>query len=90
MDSGLYGTLVEKELLIPHKEMDSSLLKPEVVDFISYPYEWSFSMLKDAALTTLKIQRLALDYNMVLKDASAYNIQFYNGKPILIDMVNLY
>ena len=67
----------------PHK-----ILQPDIVPFISYPYEWCFSQLKDAALATLKIQKQALDYNMFLKDASAYNIQFFQGKPILIDTLS--
>ncbi len=41
-------------------------------------------MLKDAALLTLKIQKLAIEHDMNLKDASAYNIQFKNGKPVFI------
>lgn len=88
MDSGLYKELVSKKLLIPHVEVRRGLLKPEVVGFISYPYEWSFSMLKDAALTTLEIQRTALGYGMVLKDASSYNIQFHNGRSTLIDTLS--
>jgi hypothetical protein len=59
-----------------------------LVDFISYPYEWCFSQLKDAALTTLRVQKVAMNYGMTLKDASAYNIQFHNGKPILIDTLS--
>jgi len=98
MSSGLYQALVKKGWLISHEEMidvdpaqkDISFLviKPEKVDFISYPYEWSFSQLKDAALLTLKIQKLALDKGMTLKDASAYNIQFHKGKPVLIDTLS--
>ena len=72
--SGLYDALVESGLLIPHEETDTSLavsdgayrvLRPEAVPFISYPYEWSFSQLKDAALTTLRIQKKALDFAVV-------------------------
>src|SRR6185295_6004678 len=51
-------------------------------------YEWSFSQLKDAALTTLSIQKRALKLGMSLKDASAYNIQFVRGKAILIDTLS--
>jgi ribosomal protein L11 methylase PrmA len=65
------------------------ILRPEPIPFISYPYEWSFGQLKDAALVTLSIQRRALKLGMTLKDASAYNIQFYKGKPILIDTLSL-
>ena len=64
------------------------ILQPEIVPFISYPYEWCFSQLKDAALALIKIQKQALDCNMSMKDASAYNIQFFKGKPILIDTLS--
>lgn len=89
--SGLYDKLVEKKLLIPHVEVNSSplILKPERIPFISYPHEWSFSQLKEAALVTLEIQTIANEYNMHLKDASAYNIQFLCGKAILIDTLSL-
>jgi hypothetical protein len=98
IQSGLYDKLVENELLIPHKEVQIpniettinyyKILEPEVIPFISYPYEWSFSQLKDAALVTLQIQKMALEHGMCLKDASAYNIQFRHGKPILIDILS--
>jgi hypothetical protein len=64
------------------------VLRPERVPFISYPYEWSFGQMKDAALATLSIQKRALKLGMSLKDASAYNIQFYNGRPVLIDTLS--
>ncbi|OQA03834.1 MAG: hypothetical protein BWY68_00622 [bacterium ADurb.Bin400] len=94
--SGLHHKLVSEKLLIPVEETNENLgmasaykvLKPEVIPFISYPYEWSFSQLKDAALLTLKIQKIALSYGMSLKDASAYNVQFHNGKPIFIDTLS--
>ncbi len=64
------------------------ILQPERVPFISYPYEWSFGQLKDAALATLSIQKRALKTGMSLKDASAYNIQYLRGRPILIDSLS--
>ncbi len=97
MSSGLYEKLVSKNFLIPHQEVDQApadpalaykILQPERINFISYPYEWSFSQLKDAALATLSIQKRALKYGMTLKDASAYNIQFRKGKPVLIDTLS--
>ena len=97
MGSKLYAKLVDAGLLISHEEVDIApedptlaykVIKPEPVQFISYPYEWSFSQLQDAALTTLAIQKHALESGMVLKDASAYNIQFHNGKPTLIDTLS--
>ncbi|MDX2473497.1 MAG: class I SAM-dependent methyltransferase [Candidatus Krumholzibacteria bacterium] len=96
-ESALYEALVAKDLLIPHTEAPLELapapgavkvLAPELVPFISYPYEWSFTQLKDAALATLRIQRLALQHGLSLKDASAYNIQFHKGRPVMIDSLS--
>jgi len=64
------------------------VIQPERVPFISYPYEWSFGQLKDAALATLSIQKRALKAGMSLKDASAYNIQYVRGRPVLIDSLS--
>ncbi|HWJ25717.1 MAG TPA: hypothetical protein VNS32_04190, partial [Flavisolibacter sp.] len=58
------------------------------VSFISYPYEWCFQQLKEAALLTLQIQLTALEHNMTLKDASAFNVQFHEGKPVFIDTLS--
>ena len=97
LDSGLYDQLVKNKLLIPHQEASLDLacsaeahkiLEPELVPFISYPYEWCFSQVKDAALATLRIQSLALKKGLSLKDASAYNIQFHRGGPLLIDSLS--
>jgi hypothetical protein len=97
MASGLYGELTRAGLLVPHEEVDdiepvddraALVIKPLQLDFVSYPYEWSFSQLKDAALTTLEIQERALRSGMSLKDASAYNIQFVDGRPTLIDSLS--
>ena len=98
MKSGLYEELVEKHLLVPHQEVDLApevpdtaykIIRPRDISFISYPYEWSFSQLKQAAIVTLEIERAALGYGLTLKDASAYNIQFLDGKPVLIDTLSL-
>lgn len=96
MSSGLYKKLVELNLLVSHKEIDNldvdfdyyKIIMPEYIPFISYPYEWSFNQLKDAALTTLKIQKISMKYDVTLKDASGYNIQFLRGKPVLIDSLS--
>jgi hypothetical protein len=97
MSSGLYQALVDDNLLIPHEEVSIEppvpelvykIIKPEPIPFISYPYEWCFSQLRDAALTTLKIQRKALEFGMILRDSSAYNIQFKNGRPVFIDTLS--
>jgi hypothetical protein len=91
--SGLYLKLAKSKLLIPHQIVKTKkgfykTIKPVQIPFISYPYEWCFSQLKDAAITTLNIQKIALEFDMILKDASAYNIQFFEGKPTLIDTLS--
>lgn len=97
MGSGLYDDLVKRRLLISHEEASIKIttdveaykiLQPHQLPFISYPYEWSFSQLKDAALATLSIQRRAIKHEMTLKDASAYNIQFVDGKLLFIDTLS--
>jgi hypothetical protein len=96
MSSGLYEALTQEGLLIRHQEVKGSekfgetlkILRPTQIPFISYPYEWTFSQLKDAALATLEIQRQAMKYKMSLKDATPYNIQFVEGKPCLIDTLS--
>lgn len=95
---GLYKSLVKQNLLVPHKEISDvdppepenayKILEPEQIPFISYPYEWCFSQLKDSALLTLNIHKTALENGMILKDASAYNIQFLNGLPVFIDTLS--
>ncbi|MBM3129101.1 MAG: class I SAM-dependent methyltransferase [Chloroflexi bacterium] len=98
MHSGLYDALVKEGLLIPHSEESIRyaitedayrIIQPVEIPFISYPYEWCFGQLKHAALLLLAVQKRALSLGMSLKDASAYNIQFTNGKPILIDSLSL-
>jgi cyclopropane fatty-acyl-phospholipid synthase-like methyltransferase len=94
-NSGLFQFLIDQHHLIPHqlvkrseKSQTETLFEVEKLPFISYPYEWTFSQLKDAALLTLNIQKTALSYGMTLKDASAYNIQFLNHRPVFIDLLS--
>ncbi len=97
IESGLYQTLIDQRLLVPHQEVPLAdfpdqgflkVLKPDCLPFISYPYEWCFSQLQQAALLTLKIQRLALAHGMTLKDSSAYNVQFVGSDAIFIDTLS--
>jgi len=96
MGSGLYSELVSAGLMVPHEEVPCTIaddrayktLLPREVPFISYPYEWCFSQLKDAALLTLEIQKRALAHGMTLKDASAFNVQFIDGRPVFIDTLS--
>lgn len=97
MGSGLYDLLVKKRLLLPHTETEEIIfnkeqwyktLQPEQLRFITYPYEWCFGQLKDAALLTLSIMKLSVGKGMILKDATPYNIQFADGRPVFIDTLS--
>jgi hypothetical protein len=96
-ESGLYENLVNDGLLVAHREIEADapepslaykILQPEPIYTISYPYEWCFSQLRDAASLSLRIQKRALKRGLSLKDCSAYNIQFHEGHPILIDSLS--
>ena len=96
--SGLLDTLQAKGLLVPHETapLDAALrpklahavIRPEQLDFVSYPYEWSFGQLRDAALLTLEAQTVAAEAGFTLRDATAYNVQFQRGRPLLIDTLS--
>ena len=97
----LLDELVEKNFLVKTEEIkteDVSKLKPEdksiiikheKINFISYPYEWTFNELKDAAIFHLDLQLFLLEKGAKLIDASAYNIQFKKLKPIFIDVLSI-
>lgn len=98
MDSGLYEALIDQNLIIPHEEIEGmespqpdscyKIIKPERVQFVAYPYEWCFLQLRSAALITLRLTRVALDHGMILKDASAYNLAFHQGRWRLLDTLS--
>lgn len=92
--SMLVGTKwADPAAITPHERelfpQASAFLEHERLGFISYPYEWSTSMLADAALLTLDLQMSLLQQGCSLKDASAYNIQFRPGKPLFIDVSSI-
>jgi ribosomal protein L11 methylase PrmA len=86
--SSLIDELIAERMLVPHVVVDDRTIKPERIPLISYPAEWSFSQYKDAALLTLRIATKALEKGFILKDATAYNIQFSQGAPIFIDTLS--
>src|SRR5215213_8251886 len=97
MQSGLYEKLVASNRLIPHEEINENItgsdnwyktLLPEQLHYISYPYEWCFDQLKDAALLVLDILKESLAHGFILKDATPFNVQFHNGKPVWIDTLS--
>ncbi|MCM2258703.1 MAG: methyltransferase [Vicinamibacteria bacterium] len=96
-DSGLVERLVRQGLLVdswrvadPVPAGDwAAMLEARRVPFVSYPYEWSFSMLQDAAALTLQLCRMLLAEGAILRDASAYNVLFDGAAPVFVDLGSL-
>ena len=97
--SGLIDELHSRGKVIGEQIVDAALLGEHAADahyvlehprlpFVSYPYEWSFSALKAAALLHLDIQQAALKKGVTMTDATAYNIQFIGPRPVFIDSLS--
>lgn len=90
------GRLVASELLAPaqvplpeeEKSRWAGFIEHPRIPVISYPYEWTFGMLKVAALLQLELVEAAIVEDMTLKDATPYNIQFAHGRPVFIDIAS--
>lgn len=67
----------------------AAFLEHDRIEPITYPYEWSTSMLADAGRLTLRLQGELLKLGLALKDATAYNIQFVRGQPVFIDLTSI-
>ncbi len=99
-ESGFLEHAIAAGRVIAGREVDPALLGGEEagasfviehprLEFISYPYEWSFFGLKEAALLTLDLHLQALDHGLTMSDASAYNVQFVGPRPLFIDQLSL-
>jgi hypothetical protein len=91
LNSGLINELIGNKLFpqttITDLQLEGySLVLEHELLFFSNPYEWTFDMLKDAALLTLKVDEIALKFGYQLKDAHPYNILFKNNRPFFIDL----
>ncbi|MGD0466162.1 MAG: class I SAM-dependent methyltransferase [Gammaproteobacteria bacterium] len=75
--------------LLRFGDMSECFLQHERIPFITYPHEWSFYMLKDAALLTLHILKEALVNNFILKDGTAWNVTFHNNKMCFFDVISI-
>lgn len=75
--------------ILPKSEGVIALLEhPEKIPCFSYPYEWPFTMLKDAALFHLELLEVCLERGFIIKDGSSYNIQFIGPKPVFLDILS--
>jgi ribosomal protein L11 methylase PrmA len=85
-DPRLIGTERLRGASVPTDVTAEAVLRHDRVPFVSYPYEWTFSMLQDAALLQLDLLLAAVDHDLMLKDASAYNVQFRGSRPVFVDV----
>jgi predicted nicotinamide N-methyase len=95
MQSGLYSQLVNQQQLIPHTEITTDehsdcykIIQPQQLVHISYAYEWCFAQLQQAAVLTLQVMQVSIAKGLILKDATPYNVQYLNDKPIFIDTLS--
>lgn len=65
-----------------------AVLAHKTVPFVSYPYEWTFSMLREAALLQLDLLSDALSEGFILKDGTAFNVQWMGVTPTFIDLAS--
>jgi ribosomal protein L11 methylase PrmA len=97
--TGLIASLIKKGMLIDETRRPASLigeagmgaayvLEHPKLDFISYPYEWSFRALQSAALLQLDLYLEGLQHGVTLSDATAYNVQFDGARPVFIDRLS--
>ena len=96
--TGIFERLIRDDLLIDYRETEIPVVAPKGtvyclnhprLPFISYPWEWSFSMLKDAALLHLEIMEKLLPEGFWLRDASAFNVQFDGSRSRFIDILSI-
>ena len=88
------GQVVATRLLHPElpnarhvmKEGWSAAVEHQAVDFVTWPYEWPFSMLKDAALLQLQVLETGARNGWLLKDATSFNVQWMGVRPVFIDI----
>lgn len=93
-EAGLISKLTKDGSLVEHRLLDENtgtgpwvgVIEATRLPVITYPYEWSFEMLRQAALLTLELSSECLEAGFQLKDASAYNIAFDRGRPVFIDV----
>ena len=65
-----YGLVIEHENIYP----------------VTYPYEWTFELLKDAALAVLETNLIAQRYGYETVDAHGFNVLFDGSKLKFIDL----
>ena len=85
-DGRLVATTAVPVADAPIDDTWAGALRHERVRVLTYPYEWTFSMLRDAALLQLDLSRSALAEGVLTKDATSYNVQFDGSRPVFIDL----
>jgi hypothetical protein len=75
---------LDEDLPLLRTERAAGVLRHERIPFVSYPYEWTPGMLRDAALLTLDLLLAGLDEDITLKDATPYNVQFRGAQPVFV------
>lgn len=86
--STLAARWIERGRITPFRVEGPNLVTAERIPVVSYPHEWCDRQLHDAARLTLELQREANDAGFDLKDASAWNLVFADGRPVFCDLLS--
>ncbi len=84
-DKKIVGTKIAESVPDGLPQSAVKVLRHDKIPFVSYPYEWPFTMLQDAALLHLELVRSGLDDGIITKDGSSYNVQWNGARPVFID-----
>lgn len=99
-EAGIHEAAIGANYLLPMTPLDAEMfagmeptpahvLEHPVLPFVSYPYEWTFSQLRAAAIHHLDFQLFLLERGFTLSDATAYNVQFIGTRPVFIDHLSI-
>jgi hypothetical protein len=95
-DSSFFAELVDEGKVIDTEPCPTDVLPPgqewaaclrhRRIPVVNHPYEWSVTMLRDAALLQLEVTRRAVLEGFITKDATSFNVVFDGARPVFIDV----
>jgi hypothetical protein len=95
IESGLTDALAEKGLT-PSTRIGMQTLPGSVMvvehprlPFVTYPYEWSYGMLRSAAACVLEVNKVANEFGYELADCHGFNVVFDGPRPKYVDFGSL-
>src|SRR3989338_6754930 len=88
-NSGFINELITKGLFVESRllhEGGGIVVEHKRLTPVIYPHEWSFAMLRDAAIAVLEVGKIAEKFGYSMKDCHSWNVVFSNGKAVYVDL----